>query len=58
MFVSEKRDQPEVTSPATTTSLRQNMFNTPDRQPIRRAHSTGRANTYRNRVKWLNTPGK
>ena len=36
------------------------MFYTPEieRQPVRRAHSTGRANTYRNRVKWLNTPVK
>ncbi|KAK3739817.1 hypothetical protein QZH41_009063 [Actinostola sp. cb2023] len=59
IFVGEKPKAREVTSPATTTSTRAQLFFTPDgdNQP-KRSHSTGRANTYRNRVKWLNTPVK
>lgn len=59
VFVGDKPSAREVTSPATTTSTRAQLFFTPEyeKQP-KRSHSTGRANTYRNRVKWLNTPVK
>ncbi|XP_020895547.1 alpha-adducin [Exaiptasia diaphana] len=59
VFVGDKPKARDVTSPATTTSTRAQLFFTPDsdKQP-NRSHSTGRANTYRNRVKWLNTPVK
>lgn len=59
IFVGGKSKARDVTSPATTTSTRAQLFFTPDsdKQP-NRSHSTGRANTYRNRVKWLNTPVK
>lgn len=60
MFHGEKPPEREVTTPSTVSSTRAKMFYTPEieRAPVRRAHSTGRANTYRNRVKWLNTPVK
>lgn len=60
VFHGEKPAEREVTTPSTVSSTRAKMFYTPEieRQPVRRAHSTGRANTYRNRVKWLNTPVK
>ncbi|KAK2572413.1 Gamma-adducin [Acropora cervicornis] len=60
IFHSEKPAEREVTTPSTVSSTRAKMFYTPEieRNPVRRAHSTGRANTYRNRVKWLNTPVK
>ena len=60
MFHGEKPAEREVTTPSTVSSTRAKMFYTPEieRNPVRRAHSTGRANTYRNRVKWLNTPVK
>lgn len=60
VFHGEKPVEREVTTPSTVSSTRAKMFYTPEieRGPIRRAHSTGRANTYRNRVKWLNTPVK
>ncbi|KAJ7333519.1 Adducin 3 (Gamma) [Desmophyllum pertusum] len=60
VFHGEKPAEREVTTPSTVSSTRAKMFYTPeiDRTPVRRAHSTGRANTYRNRVKWLNTPVK
>ena len=37
-----------------------NLYHYPDYEgeALQRAHSTGRANTYRNRLKWLNTPVK
>lgn len=59
IFIGDKHKARDVTSPATTTSTRAQLFFTPDseKQP-QRSHSTGRANTYRNRVKWLNTPVK
>ena len=49
-----------MTTPATVTSRAKNPYYTPEieSEPMRRAHSTGRANTYRNRMKWLNTPVK
>ncbi|XP_078355962.1 gamma-adducin-like [Oculina patagonica] len=60
VFHGEKPPEREVTTPSTVSSTRAKMFYTPEieRMPVRRAHSTGRANTYRNRVKWLNTPVK
>lgn len=60
IFQGEKPAEREVTTPSTVSSTRAKMFYTPEieRNPVRRAHSTGRANTYRNRVKWLNTPVK
>ena len=60
IFHSEKPAEREVTTPSTVSNTRAKMFYTPEieRNPVRRAHSTGRANTYRNRVKWLNTPVK
>lgn len=60
VFHGEKPPEREVTTPSTVSSTRAKMFYTPEieRTPVRRAHSTGRANTYRNRVKWLNTPVK
>ena len=61
IFQGETKPDREVTTPATvTTSRAKNPYYTPEieREPMRRAHSTGRANTYRNRMKWLNTPVK
>lgn len=60
VFHGEKPAEREVTTPSTVSSTRAKMYYTPEieRGQIRRAHSTGRANTYRNRVKWLNTPVK
>ena len=60
LFHGEKPAEREVTTPSTVSSTRAKLYYTPEieRAPIRRAHSTGRANTYRNRVKWLNTPVK
>lgn len=60
LFHGEKPAEREVTTPSTVSSTRAKLYYTPEieRAPVRRAHSTGRANTYRNRVKWLNTPVK
>ncbi|XP_020623706.1 alpha-adducin-like [Orbicella faveolata] len=60
LFHGEKPAEREVTTPSTVSSTRAKLYYTPEieRTSVRRAHSTGRANTYRNRVKWLNTPVK
>lgn len=60
VFHGEKPAEREVTTPSTVSSTRAKMYYTPEieRGQIKRSHSTGRANTYRNRVKWLNTPVK
>ena len=61
VFQGEQKGDRAATTPATVTSTRSRTpYYTPEieRGPVRRAHSTGRANTYRNRLKWLNSPVK
>jgi len=61
MYNEAKQKPSEVREPPTVTSFRYNLLYGPERergQASRRVHSAGRANTYKNRAKWLNSPVK